>query len=107
MTAPPLVRKYVWLDDLLVAVIDRSSGTANTYFVAIGFVDEPLLMTDVVKATVQCARRSTRSHRSRRAAPRVDGPEPVKDLLRRVYRRAQPPETREIVYAVARGRGAS
>jgi hypothetical protein len=47
-----VVREYVWLDDLLVAVIDASGGTAATYFVHAGPLDEPLQMTDAAKADV-------------------------------------------------------
>ncbi|WP_293903684.1 RHS repeat-associated core domain-containing protein, partial [Phenylobacterium sp.] len=46
------VREYLWVDDLLVAVIDSSTGTASTYFVHPGQLDEPLIMTDASRAMV-------------------------------------------------------
>ena len=46
------IREYVWLDDLPLAVIDSSSGTAQTYYIHTGPVDEPLMMTDVNKNQV-------------------------------------------------------
>lgn len=47
-----VIREYVWLDDVPIAVIDSSSGTAQTYFVHTGQIEEPLVMTDATKATV-------------------------------------------------------
>jgi RHS repeat-associated protein len=47
-----VLREYVWLDDTPVAMIDSSSGTAQTYFIHAGQLDEPLVMTDTAKAKV-------------------------------------------------------
>lgn len=47
-----VVREYVWLDDMAVAMVDSSTGTAQTYFIHTGQIDEPLVMTDAAKAKV-------------------------------------------------------
>ena len=47
-----VIREYVWIDDLPLAVIDSSSGTAQTYYIHTGPVDEPLVMTDANKNEV-------------------------------------------------------
>jgi len=47
-----VVREYVWLDDEPLAMIDSSSGTAQTYFIHSGQIGEPLVMTDASKAKV-------------------------------------------------------
>ncbi len=47
-----VVREYVWLDDTPVAMIDSSSGTAQTYYIHTGQIEEPLVMTDASKAKV-------------------------------------------------------
>jgi len=47
-----VVREYVWLDDEPVAMIDSSSGTAQTYFIHSGQIGEPLVMTDASQAKV-------------------------------------------------------
>lgn len=47
-----VVREYVWLDDIPVAMIDSSSGTAQTYFIHTGQIEEPLVVTDASKAKV-------------------------------------------------------
>lgn len=47
-----VLREYVWLDDLPIAMIDSSSGTAQTYFIHSGQIDEPLVMTNASKAKV-------------------------------------------------------
>jgi RHS repeat-associated protein len=47
-----VLREYVWLDDLPVALIDSTSGTAQTYFIHSGQLDEPLVMTDATQAKV-------------------------------------------------------
>lgn len=47
-----VVREYVWLDDMPVAMVDASTGTAQTYFIHTGQIDEPLVMTDAAKAKV-------------------------------------------------------
>lgn len=47
-----VVREFVWLDDAVVAVIESSTGTAATYFIHTGQIDEPLVMTDAAKAKV-------------------------------------------------------
>jgi RHS repeat-associated protein len=47
-----VVREYVWLDDQPIAMIDSSTGTAQTYFIHAGQIGEPLVMTDSSKAKV-------------------------------------------------------
>jgi len=47
-----VLREYVWLDDLPVALVDSTSGTAQTYFIHAGQIDEPLVMTDAAQAKV-------------------------------------------------------
>ena len=47
-----VIKEYVWLDDMPLAVIDSSSGTAKTYYIHTGPVNEPLVMTDSTKAQV-------------------------------------------------------
>ena len=47
-----VVKEYVWIDDMPVAVVDSSSGTANPYFVGTGPVNEPLVMPNSAKAVV-------------------------------------------------------
>ena len=47
-----VVREYVWLDDTPIAMIDKSSGTAVTYFIHAGQIEEPLVMTNSAKAKV-------------------------------------------------------
>jgi RHS repeat-associated protein len=47
-----VVREYVWLDDKPIAMIDVSTGTAQTYFIHTGQINEPLVMTDASKAKV-------------------------------------------------------
>lgn len=51
-TTGAVVREYVWLDDMPVAMIDSSSGTAQTYFIHSGQLNEPQAMTDASKAKV-------------------------------------------------------
>ena len=47
-----VLKEYVWIDDMPVAVVDSSSGTAKTYYIHTGPVNEPLVMTDASKAQV-------------------------------------------------------
>jgi hypothetical protein len=47
-----VVREYVWLGDEPIAMIDSSTGTAQTYFIHAGQIGEPLVMTDSAKAKV-------------------------------------------------------
>lgn len=47
-----VIREYVWIDDMPVAVIDSSSGRAKTYYIHTGRLEEPLVMTDAAKAKV-------------------------------------------------------
>lgn len=47
-----VVREFVWLEDMLLAVIESSTGTATTYFVHTGQLEEPLVMTDGTKAKI-------------------------------------------------------
>ncbi|WP_342591101.1 RHS repeat-associated core domain-containing protein [Asticcacaulis solisilvae] len=47
-----LLREYVWADDMPVAVIDKTSGTAVTYFIHNGHLNEPQMMADAAKAKV-------------------------------------------------------
>ena len=42
-----VVKEYVWIDDMPLAVVDYSSGVAKTYYIHTGPVNEPLVMTDV------------------------------------------------------------
>jgi RHS repeat-associated protein len=51
-TTGAVVREYVWLDDMVVAVIESSTGTPATYFIHTGQLDEPLVMTDAAKTDV-------------------------------------------------------
>lgn len=43
-----VVREYVWVDDLPIAMIDSS----GTYFIHTGQIDEPLVMTNASKAKI-------------------------------------------------------
>ena len=47
-----VIREYVWLDDMPLAVIDSSSGTATTYYIHTGHLDEPQMMTNAAKTEV-------------------------------------------------------
>jgi len=47
-----VIREFVWLEDMLLAVIESSTGTAATFFVHTGQLEEPLAMTDASKAKV-------------------------------------------------------
>ena len=47
-----VIKEYVWLDDMPLAVIDKSSGTEKIYYIHTGQIDEPLVMTDASKAKV-------------------------------------------------------
>jgi len=47
-----VLKEYIWLDDLPVAMIDSSSGTAQTYAVHAGELNEPLAMTRADQSTV-------------------------------------------------------
>jgi len=47
-----VVREYVWLESMLLAVIESSTGAATTFFVHTGQLEEPLVMTDGSKARV-------------------------------------------------------
>ena len=47
-----VVREYVWLDDMPVAMIDSSSGTPQLYYIHAGQIDEPQVMTDSTGSTV-------------------------------------------------------
>ena len=51
-TTGKVLKEYVWIDDMPVAVVDSSSGTAKTYYIHTGPVNEPLVMTDASKAQV-------------------------------------------------------
>ncbi|WP_374657411.1 RHS repeat domain-containing protein [Phenylobacterium sp.] len=46
------IKQYVWLDDMLLAVIDSSSGSEVLYYVHTGQLDEPLVMTNSAKSKV-------------------------------------------------------
>jgi RHS repeat-associated protein len=50
-----VIREYVWLDDMVVAVMESSVGPATTYFVHTGQLDEPLAITDGTKTRVWSA----------------------------------------------------
>jgi RHS repeat-associated protein len=41
-----VLREYVWLDDMPVAMIDSTSASPATYFIHTGQIEEPLVMTD-------------------------------------------------------------
>jgi RHS repeat-associated protein len=47
-----VLAEYIWLEDTLVAVIDSSTPTVQTFFVHTGQLDEPLVMTEASKAKV-------------------------------------------------------
>ena len=47
-----VIREYIWIDDMPVAVIDKSSGTAVTYYIHTGHLNEPQVMTNASKAKV-------------------------------------------------------
>ena len=47
-----VLREYVWLDDMPVAMIDSTGSTPATYFLHTGQIEEPLVMTDAAKAKV-------------------------------------------------------
>jgi len=47
-----VLREYIWLDDKPLAVIDSTSGTALTYYIHSGHLDEPQVMTDASKTKV-------------------------------------------------------
>lgn len=47
-----VIREYIWIDDMPIAVIDSSSGTATTYYIHTGHLDEPQVMTDASQAKV-------------------------------------------------------
>lgn len=47
-----VVREYVWLDDMPLAVLDASPGGAAVWWVHAGRLDEPLAMTDGSGAVV-------------------------------------------------------
>jgi len=47
-----VLREYIWLDDMPVAMIDSTSGTALTYFIHTGQLEEPQVMTDASQAKV-------------------------------------------------------
>jgi RHS repeat-associated protein len=41
-----VLREYVWLDDMPVAMIDSTGTSPATYFIHTGQIEEPLVMTD-------------------------------------------------------------
>jgi RHS repeat-associated protein len=47
-----VIKQYIWLDDMPLAVIDNSSGMDVVYYIHTGQMDEPLVMTDTSKAKV-------------------------------------------------------
>lgn len=47
-----VLREYIWLDDMPLAVVDSTSGTATTYYIHGGHLGEPQVMTDASKAKV-------------------------------------------------------
>ena len=47
-----VVKEYVWLDDMPLAVIDRASGSPVVLAIHTGHLDEPLVMTDAAGAKV-------------------------------------------------------
>lgn len=44
-----LLREYIWLDDVPVAMIDSTGASPATYFIHTGEIEEPLVMTDASK----------------------------------------------------------
>lgn len=47
-----VIKQYIWLDDMPLAVIDKSSGTEKLYYIHTGQLEEPQMMTDAAKAKV-------------------------------------------------------
>jgi RHS repeat-associated protein len=47
-----VLREYVWLDDMPVAVIDSTGASPVTYFIHTGQIEEPLVMTDAAQNKV-------------------------------------------------------
>jgi hypothetical protein len=47
-----VIKEYIWLDDMPIAVVDRSSGAEKIYYIHTGQLEEPLMMTDASKAKV-------------------------------------------------------
>lgn len=47
-----VIKQYIWLDDMPLAVIDKSSGTEVAYYIHTGQIGEPLVMTNASKAKV-------------------------------------------------------
>jgi RHS repeat-associated protein len=51
-TTGDVLREYVWLDDMPLAIIDYSGGSAATYYIHLGQIGEPLAVTDGSKVKV-------------------------------------------------------
>jgi len=47
-----VIKQYIWLDDTPLAVIDKSSGAEQLYFIHTGQLEDPQVMTDASKAKV-------------------------------------------------------
>jgi RHS repeat-associated protein len=47
-----VLREYVWLDDMPLAMIDSTGTSPATYYIHTGQIEEPLVMTDASKAKV-------------------------------------------------------
>ena len=47
-----LLKEYAWIDDMPVAMVDYTSGSAVSYFIHTGPTGEPQMMTDVAKTKV-------------------------------------------------------
>jgi RHS repeat-associated protein len=47
-----VLKEYIWIDDLPIAVVDSTSGTANIDYIHTGQAGEPLELTNAAKALV-------------------------------------------------------
>ncbi len=47
-----LIREYIWLDDMPLALVSGSVSSPSYYYVHTGQIDEPLIVTDASKAKV-------------------------------------------------------
>ena len=54
-TTGAVLKEYIWIDDLPVSVVDSTSGTAVTYSIHTGQMNEPLELTNASQALVWSA----------------------------------------------------
>lgn len=47
-----VIKEYIWLDDMPLAMIDSSTGTATTYYIHTGPTGEPQMMTNATRGKV-------------------------------------------------------